>query len=198
MQAKKRPTIRSTERGNLYSSPVTARQDFDALKLYLRWRIEKWMAEDRDRQAKDFARAARISPGHLSGVRHGGGVSDDAMAGILEALGLGLKAGVEEALVWAATQPQPTAQATPAKSLVRIAIDAVSRDGVAVPRSVRETVLDMVAKGKSKKLEEWQMLIRNLSEVENSTGRMSRNVGDTRELVQRTARRPLAKKRKVR
>lgn len=144
------------------------------------------MTEKPDRQAQDFARLAHISPGHLSGLRRGGGFSDAALAGILEALGLGLEEGVHEAIAWAKTQPKPKVASS--KNL-QIAIESVERDGTTVSPVVRETVQEMLETGAAMELDRWVQTIRALCAVD-ATGRLRKRMTDGQDLVARHARRP--------
>lgn len=70
------------------SSSTSARDEIALLKEYLRYRVRQWR-ESEKREYRELARRACVSPATITSVGGRGGFSEDVMAALIDALGIG-------------------------------------------------------------------------------------------------------------
>jgi hypothetical protein len=167
---------------------MSAMAELETLKAYLRWRILRWLEQGEDRQQRDFAKMARMSPGHLSGILKGSPFSEEAATSIIDALGLSLQKALQEAESWKKTDAGRRQAQDGESPNLRSALEAFERGSrQRVSADVRAVlVAELHAKG-DRSFQEWMGVIPGLMLVaEHSPDALARRVTESREVAEMT------------
>ncbi len=169
--------------------------EFEVLRRYLRHRIEQWLLENRDRQAKDFAQLSGISAGWVSAIRKGERFGPDKIASICDALEITVREAFDEAAEWAKAQPKraSSGRSGAASESMQIALRQLELEGRTASDAVLDRASTMMRQRGDQAVDRWREILRGLITVDEM-GELEVRAEDTRHEGEHTKRRPRAKK----